>query len=73
MIFTFENASDEEETDRSMEETGILHSKPKNPMSKEQSQASSEITDSEFDDDEVQSPLANLRGYTSFLLRYIYS
>ncbi|CAA2991811.1 condensin complex subunit 1 [Olea europaea subsp. europaea] len=64
-----EITEDEEETDRSMEETGILHSKPKNPMSKEQSQASSEITDSEFDDDEVQSPLANLRGASKSRLK----
>ncbi|KAL2501833.1 hypothetical protein Fot_35681 [Forsythia ovata] len=55
-----EITEDDDEADRSMEENGLLPSKSKNAKSKTQSQASSEITDFEFD--EVQSPLVHLRG-----------
>ncbi|KAL2456135.1 hypothetical protein Adt_46932 [Abeliophyllum distichum] len=64
-----EITEDDEETDRSMEETRLLPSKSKNAKSKTQSQASSEITDFEFDEEVVQSPLVHLRGASKSRLK----
>ncbi|GFP80827.1 condensin complex subunit 1 [Phtheirospermum japonicum] len=52
----------EEAHDESVDEVGSLHSKSRATRSKTRSDASSEMTELEMDDDEVQSPLVNLRG-----------
>ncbi|KAK6149081.1 hypothetical protein DH2020_016606 [Rehmannia glutinosa] len=57
-----EITEDEEEADKSVDDTRSLGSKSKPTKSRTRSDASSEVTELEIDDDEVQSPLVNLRG-----------
>ncbi|KAL0339746.1 UNVERIFIED_CONTAM: Condensin complex subunit [Sesamum radiatum] len=58
----FTGVSDEEEADKSVDNTGILHSKAKTIKSSTHSDASGEVTELELDEDEVQSPLVHRRG-----------
>ncbi|KAL0383464.1 UNVERIFIED_CONTAM: Condensin complex subunit [Sesamum calycinum] len=48
--------------DKSVDNTGILHSKAKTIKSSTHSDASGEVTELELDEDEVQSPLVHRRG-----------
>ncbi|KAL0359611.1 UNVERIFIED_CONTAM: Condensin complex subunit, partial [Sesamum angustifolium] len=57
-----EITEDEEEADKSVDNTGILHSKAKTIKSSRHSDASGEVTELELDEDEVQSPLVHRRG-----------
>ncbi|KAK6124859.1 hypothetical protein DH2020_041393 [Rehmannia glutinosa] len=66
-----EITEDEEEADKSVDDTRSLGSKSKATKLRTRSDASSEVTELEIDDDEVQSPLVNLRGYTS--LRFMFT
>ncbi|KAK4404787.1 Condensin complex subunit [Sesamum angolense] len=52
-----EITEDEEEADKSVDNTGILHSKAKTIKSSTHSDASGEVTELELDEDEVQSLL----------------
>lgn len=54
--------TDEVETTNS-EEAEVSHSKSKPTRSRTHSEASSEMTELELEDDEVQSPFIPLRGY----------